>query len=102
MDQTHACGDLTYDDRTWSTVAHILGFFTSIFGPLVIWIVKRSRSRFVAFHSLQAVLFQIAVAAVMLIANDMLFPFIGHLFAGLFGFVDLVVCAYAALPSLNG
>jgi len=45
------------DERTFAMLAHILQLFTGFIGPLVIYIVKRE-SRFVAFHALQALLWQ--------------------------------------------
>jgi uncharacterized Tic20 family protein len=45
------------DERTFAMLAHILQLFTGFIGPLIIYIVKRD-SRFVAFHALQALLWQ--------------------------------------------
>jgi uncharacterized Tic20 family protein len=47
----------TPDERTFAMLAHILQLFTGFIGPLVIYLVKRD-SRFVAFHALQALIWQ--------------------------------------------
>ena len=44
----------TADERTLALLAHLLMAFTGFIGPLVIFCVRRD-SRFVKFHSLQAV-----------------------------------------------
>lgn len=45
------------DEKMTAMVAYILQIFTWFVGPLVIYFVKRD-SRFVAFHALQALIFQ--------------------------------------------
>jgi uncharacterized Tic20 family protein len=58
--QTMASGD----ERTWSTLAHLstlLNLVTGFGGPiaaLIIYIVYKDRSRVVAYHALQAMVFQ--------------------------------------------
>ena len=53
------------DERTWSTLAHLstlLNLVTGFGGPiaaLIIYIVYKDRSRFVAYHALQAMVFQL-------------------------------------------
>ena len=53
----------TQDERTMALMAHLLQIFTGFLGPLVIYFIRR-QSRFVAFHSLQAVFWQLLVTAV--------------------------------------
>lgn len=43
------------DERTMAMLAHLLSAFTGFIGPLIIFIVKQN-SRFVRFHSLQALI----------------------------------------------
>jgi uncharacterized Tic20 family protein len=58
---------LTHDERTWAMLAHLsalLGYIVVLgqyIAPLVIYLVYRERSRFVAFHALQALYFQLAL-----------------------------------------
>jgi uncharacterized membrane protein len=47
----------TADERTLALLAHLLMAFTGFIGPLVIFCVKQD-SRFVKFHSLQALVWQ--------------------------------------------
>ena len=53
------------DERTWGTLAHLstlLNLVTGFGGPiaaLIIYIVYKDRSRFVAYHALQAMVFQL-------------------------------------------
>jgi uncharacterized membrane protein len=50
--------ETTSDDRTMAVLAHSLQMVGGFIAPLVIFLVKR-QSRFVAFHSLQVLLFEI-------------------------------------------
>ncbi len=63
------------DDRAWAAIAHASALVTVLFGvltggalclvgpivPLVIWLVFREKSKFVARHALQATIFQALV-----------------------------------------
>ena len=50
----------TQDEKTMAMLAHILQIFTWWIGPLVIFLVKQD-SKFVRFHALQALLWQISL-----------------------------------------
>ena len=53
------------DERTWAMLAHLsvlLNLVTGMLGPvaaLVIYLVFKDRSRYVAYHSLQSLIFQL-------------------------------------------
>lgn len=52
------------DERTWAMLAHLsvlINLVTAFFGPitaLVIYLVYKDRSRYVAYHALQSLIFQ--------------------------------------------
>lgn len=48
--------DSTQDDRLWSMLSYVLSIFTSFVAPLIIFLVKKDSSRFVAFHALQGLI----------------------------------------------
>lgn len=53
------------DERTWAMLAHLsvlLNLFTGLLGPvisLIIYLVYRDRSRYIAYQSLQSTIFQL-------------------------------------------
>jgi uncharacterized Tic20 family protein len=71
---TKAETGLTSNERIWAALAHASVLLTFILGvttgglavlvgalvPLIIWLAFRDRSRFVAFHAMQASVFQVA------------------------------------------
>jgi uncharacterized Tic20 family protein len=61
---------LSADEKLWGMLAHLLtllGYVVVVgeyIAPLVIYLVYKDRSRFVAFHALQALFFQLLALAV--------------------------------------
>lgn len=55
---TQAQAAPTQDERTMAMLAHVLMIFTGLIGPLIIWLLRRS-SKYVSFHALQALWFQV-------------------------------------------
>ncbi|MBN1659308.1 MAG: DUF4870 domain-containing protein [Anaerolineae bacterium] len=65
----------TKDERLTAALAHasiLFGIFTSGFGgiitALVIWLVQKDKSRYVAFHALQSVVYQTASMLLMILS----------------------------------
>jgi uncharacterized Tic20 family protein len=68
---TYPQGDsLSADEKLWGMLAHLLtllGYVVVVgeyIAPLVIYLVYKDRSQFVAFHALQALFFQLLALAV--------------------------------------
>lgn len=61
--------DTTQDDRLLAMLSYVLGLFTWIIGPLIMYLVKKDQSRFVAFHAAQATAIQLAVTALAFAAG---------------------------------
>jgi Uncharacterized protein conserved in bacteria, COG3296 len=68
---TYPQGDsLSADEKLWGMLAHLLTLLGHVvvvgayIAPLVIYLVYKDRSRFVAFHALQALFFQLLALAV--------------------------------------
>jgi uncharacterized Tic20 family protein len=70
---SHPQGDsLSADEKLWGMLAHLLtllGYVVVVgeyIAPLVIYLVYKDRSQFVAFHALQALFFQLLALAVII------------------------------------
>jgi uncharacterized protein len=64
----HAPAALTQDDRTWGMIAHLAALtgllitvIGNVLGPLVVWLMKREQSAFVAESAREALNFNITV-----------------------------------------
>lgn len=56
---------ITDDDRMMAMLCHLLAIFTGFVGPLILWIVKKDSSPFVAHHGKEALNFQITLLLAM-------------------------------------
>jgi len=57
--------NVTQDERLSGLFVHLSMFFGSLIIPFVFWAVNKDKSKFVTFHSLQALFFHIAYTAVV-------------------------------------
>ena len=62
----------TEDERNFAMLAEVLQLFAGFIPPLVIYLVKRN-SRFVAFHALQALFWQIAYFVIIMLGMVIFF-----------------------------
>jgi uncharacterized Tic20 family protein len=58
-------GPLTSDDRTMALLAHLSPLLLGFVGPLVIWLIYKEKSHFVADQAKEALNFQLAVMIVV-------------------------------------
>jgi uncharacterized protein len=114
------------DEHTWAMLAHLsvlLNLVTGFFGPiaaLVIYLVYKDRSRYVAYQSLQSAIFQLiawvgggvligliwAVTGILsaIIIGILCIPFalLFTLFVGILPIAALVYGVYAAIQTSQG
>lgn len=94
------------EERTLGLVAYILAIFTSWIGPLILWLVKKDQSKFVAYHCVQALLLMAAVFVVEVICNIVftalhLLP-VAWLVAAVLGLASLALNIIAAIAANKG
>ncbi|MER3403400.1 MAG: hypothetical protein C4336_06260 [Armatimonadota bacterium] len=98
----------THGERLWAMLAHLSGLLGSVMVILVIFLVFRERSRFVAYHAIQQLLFQllILIATTFLIVVAVVTCGIGLVIvvplAVVLGIADLVCIIWAAIEAHNG
>ena len=64
---------LAKDDQTWAMVAHAVTFIEGgIVGPLLLYVVMKDKSEFIAFHALQSFYFGLLVLAVSVLSCGLL------------------------------
>ena len=87
------------DERTWGMLAHLstlLNLVTGFGGPiaaLIIYLVYKDRSRFVAYHALQAMIFQLIWWFGGGVLIGLMWAIVGALSAILIGIVLIPVAA---------
>jgi len=93
------------DERTWAMIAHfgvfvnlVSGFFGPIV-PLIIYLMYKDRSRYVAYHSLQALIFQLIWWVGGGILAGITWALSGVLSAVVIGFLCMpLACAFSLMP----
>lgn len=65
----------TEDERSLALLSHLLQVFTGFIGPVVIYCIKQN-SRFVRFHALQCLIWQLCYSAVCVAGVILFFFFI--------------------------
>ena len=100
--ETGIAGTPSKDECNLAMLAHLLGIFTSVIGALVIWLVKRDSSTFVAQESVEALNFQITLAIGWVIASILTVILIGNLLFPLLILANVVFCILAALATSKG
>ena len=93
---------LSQDDRTMAMLAYLLGIFTGFIGPLVIWLIKKDTSKFVAFHAMQALVLHAVVNIGYILSAILLVVLIGGLMLPVFSVLGLVFSILAGIAANKG
>ncbi len=109
---TGAAGSLTItqEEKLWAMLAHLaglLGYAVALgqyIGPLVIYLLYKDKSRFIAFHALQSLYFQLGllVATAIGIVIAILTCGIGAVLLGALGVVAVIYVIIAAIRANQG
>jgi uncharacterized membrane protein len=94
--------EVTSEERTMSLLAHLLGLFTNILAPIIIYFIQKDKSKFVAFHALQAILFQIALGIAVFVSGLLCMVLIGFLLLPIVVIAGLVYVIKASIAANNG
>lgn len=98
----------TSEERSLALIAHLSGFagmmipFGNIGGPLVMWLVKKDSSPFVADQALEALNFQITFTIAMVISIILIFALVGILTTAVLGIAWIVMTIVAAIKANEG
>jgi uncharacterized Tic20 family protein len=96
------------DERTWATFAHLSGLLAywlggfSFLGPLVIWLIKKDQSPYVADQAKEALNFQIAVTIAALISIALIWVCIGVVLIGVVYVGSIVFSIIGAMQANKG
>ncbi len=86
----------TGDERTMAILVHVLSIFFWIIPALVIYLIKKDESKFVAYHAKEQLNFQLTMTIVYAI---MIITIVGLLFIWIPGIIALVLCIVAAIKA---
>lgn len=89
----------TSDEKTMAILSHILTLVAPILAPLIIYLIKKDESKFVAWHAKESLNFQITMALIIII---LFITLIGILLVWIVGIVTLVLVIIATIRASEG
>lgn len=99
----------TQEERNWGVIAHlsalvgvVIPFLGNIVGPLVVWLVKKDQSEYIADHAREALNFNITVTIAAVACWILVFIFIGILLFAALGLAWLILMIMAAVKASQG
>jgi uncharacterized protein len=92
----------TSDEKNIATVTHLGGTVFSFIPGLLVWILKKDDSTYIADQAKEALNFQITVLIAQFIAGVLAIILIGFLFMGIIWLLNVVFCIIAAMSSSKG
>lgn len=89
----------TSDEKTLALLCHVLTFIAPILAPLIIWLIKKDESAFIAYHAKESLNFQITVVVVCVL---LVISIVGLLIVWLVGIFSVVLVVMATIKASEG
>ena len=90
----------TSDEKTMAILSHVLTFVAPILAPLIIYIIKKNESEFVAYHAKESFNFQLTFVLIIL---ALVFTVLGIIFLGwIVGIYSVVLVIMATVRASEG
>lgn len=86
----------TSDERTLAILSHVLTIFFWLFPPLIIYLIKKNESQFVAEHAKESLNFQITVSIIGIV---LVLTVVGILLLWVLGILVLVLVIIATVKA---
>ncbi len=90
------------NDKNIVTITHLGGILFSFVPSLVVWLLKKDDSEYIAAQAKEALNFQITLLLAQFIAYILVFILVGFLLLGIIWIFNIVFCIIAAISSSKG
>lgn len=90
------------DDKNIATVTHLGGTVFSFIPALIVWILKKDDSAYIADQAKEALNFQISMVLAFMLAGVLSWILIGLIFFPILWIANIVFCIIAAIASSKG
>ncbi|MED3553443.1 DUF4870 domain-containing protein [Cytobacillus praedii] len=90
------------DERLLATAIYVSSFFTTIIGPLVIWLLKKDESEYINYHGKEYFNFIISYGVYSIISVFLMFVLIGFITIWAVGVAAFVFTIIAAVKAYEG
>ena len=92
----------TSDERLLGMLIYATSFFTTIIGPIIIWLIKREESSFIDYHGKQYFNFVISYFIYSIIAGISIIILVGMILVPVVAVSAFVFTIIAAIKAYNG
>jgi uncharacterized Tic20 family protein len=89
----------TSDEKTLALLAHVLTFIFPLLAPLIIYLIKKDESTFVAYHAKESLNFQVTLIIIFII---LFITVIGILLLWIVGMIGAVLVIVATVRASEG
>jgi uncharacterized protein len=89
------------DERTMAILCHVLGIFFWIFPSLIIYLLKKDESKYVAEHAKEALNFQISITIFYIISAFLALLLIGFLPMFIIYVGSIILCIIATIKAAD-
>jgi hypothetical protein len=91
----------TSDERTLGILSHILAIVPGIgiFGPLIIWLIKKDESQFVSENAKESLNFQLTMIIAVIISCILIVVLIGIFLIWILGILNLILVIIATIKA---
>ena len=90
------------DDKNIATVTHLGGTVFSFIPGLLVWILKKDDSTYIADQAKEALNFQISILIASFIASILIWLLVGFVLLPIIWIANVVFCIIAAIASSKG
>ncbi len=90
------------DEKNIATITHLAGVLFSIIPALIVWILKKDDSAYIATQAKEALNFQITVLVAQIIAGILVWILIGFLLLPIIWLANIVLSIIAAMSTSKG
>lgn len=92
----------TSDERLLAMLIYVTSFFTTIIGPIIIWLIKRDDSDFIDYHGKEYFNFIISYFVYGVVAAITTIILVGFVLAPIVGIAAFVFTIIAAVKAFSG
>jgi len=89
----------TSDEKTMAILSHVLTFVAGFLAPLIIYLIKKDESKFIAAHAKESLNFQITIFIVIIV---LFITIIGILLVWVVGILALILVIIATIRASEG
>jgi len=90
------------DDKNIATITHLGGILFSFIPSLIVWLLKKDDSEYIAAQAKEALNFQISVLFAQFVAGVLIFILVGFLLLAIIWVINVVLCIIAAISTSKG